>query len=111
MLSPEDQSSGCVQFELPNGKTLKLTPDIDKQSGWPMTRITFDDGRFFRISGSPFFNPKTGVLTGVRPVPNTADKPQYVLRESLVGGWLGMSARNEAISGKDAEAALRAAVR
>ena len=100
-----------LNFVLPSGKTLKLTPDIDKQSGMHMTRVTFEDGRFFRFVGSPFFNAKTGVLTRVQQAENTANAPQYRMRDSFtdasISGW---PARNGAISGKEAVAALQGAL-
>ena len=89
-----------------------MTPEVDKQTGLQMTRLTFDDGRFLRFIGTPFFNPKTGTLTRLQQVANTPDAPQYQMRASILGESLAtFPARNGAISGKDAEAALRSSLR
>ncbi len=101
-----------LQLELPSGKTLTLTPDRDKATGLRMTRLTFDDGRFYRFVGSPFLNPKTGTLTRVQKVDGTSDAPVYRMFPSLTGNSLGSTpVRNGAISGKEAEAALQNSLR
>ena len=109
---PSTQPGGRekLQLDLPSGKTLTLTPE--RQNGVRMTRLTFYDGRFFRFVGSPFLNPKTGTLTRVQQVDGSPDAPSYRMFPSLTGNSLGSTpARNGAMSGKEAEAALQNSLR
>lgn len=104
-------ASPGVIFHLPSGKEIRLMADLDLRTSNDMIRVTFDDGRFHRFMGSAFFNPKTGALTRVVQTNDSAitrEARQYRIWGSLVDASLaGKPASNGAMSGRDAEAALR----
>ena len=108
-----DSLSDGIDFKLPNGKTIKLEFNRDKETG-VNTLVTFDDGKFFRVPGTPFFNKQTGALGRVSPsgIRDTYTGQKYALRDALVPAQIGTwPARNGAMSGSDFEAALRSALR